>query len=85
MPAACNLKSKCLDNVKTYSWIATPQDTGHKLNIYNIFTRLPGLFVNVICTFSLPSVSSGTCYCRRHPSSKPKLEIKHYFLSKCKN
>ena len=37
-----------------------PVDTGHKLNVHKLFRRRPGRLLNVLCTFSLRPVSTGT-------------------------
>ena len=33
-----------------------PKGTQHKLNVHNIFRRLPGRLLNILCTFNLPYV-----------------------------
>ena len=42
--------------IKTY----TPVDTGRKLNVHKTFRSRPGRLLNVLCTFSLLPVSTGT-------------------------
>ena len=37
-----------------------PVDTGHKLNVHKMFRKRPGRLLNVLCTFSLRPVSTGT-------------------------
>ena len=39
---------------------ATPVVTGRKLNVHKTFRRRPGLLLNVLCTFDLLPVSTGT-------------------------
>ena len=36
-----------------------PVDTGRKLNVHKTFRICPGRLLNVLCTFSLRSVSTG--------------------------
>ena len=38
----------------------TPVDTGRKLNVHKTFRRRPGRLLNVLCTFNLRHVSTGT-------------------------
>ena len=38
----------------------TPEDTGRKLNVHKTFRRCPGRLPNVLCTFNLRPVSTGT-------------------------
>ena len=38
----------------------TPVDTGRKLNVHKTFRRRPGRLLNVLCTFNLRPVSTGT-------------------------
>ena len=38
----------------------TPVDTGRKLNVHKTFRRCPGRLLNVLCTFNLRPVSTGT-------------------------
>ena len=38
----------------------SPVDTGLKLNVHKTFRRRPGCFLNVLCTFSLRHVSTGS-------------------------
>ena len=40
-------------------WI-TPVKTGRKLNVSKTFRRRPGHLLNILCTFSLRPVSTGT-------------------------
>ena len=39
---------------------ASPVDTGRKLTIHKTFRRRPGCLLNVLCTFSFRSVSTGS-------------------------
>ena len=44
-----------------FSWSPnTPVDTGQKLNVHRVFSRHSGRLLNVLCTFNLPPVSTGT-------------------------
>ena len=38
----------------------TPVDTGRKLKVHKTFRRRPGRLLNVLCTFNLRPVSTGT-------------------------
>ena len=40
--------------------INAPVDRGRKLNIHKTFRRRPGRLLNVLCTFNLRLVSTGT-------------------------
>ena len=40
----------------------TPVDTGRKLNVHNTFRRSLRRLLNVLCTFSLGPVSTGTSF-----------------------
>ena len=43
----------------------TPVDTGRKLNVHKAFRRRPGRLLNVLCTFNLRLVSTGTKRCSK--------------------
>ena len=43
------------------SGINSPVDTGRKLNVHKTFRRRPGGLLNVLCTFNLRPVSTGSC------------------------
>ena len=40
--------------------VDTPVDTGRKLNVHKTFRRGPGRLLNVLCTFNIRPVSTGT-------------------------
>ena len=40
--------------------LTNPVDTGRKLNVHKMFKRRSGRLLNVLCTFSLHPVSTGS-------------------------
>ena len=52
-------------------------DTGRKLNVHKTFRRRPGRLLNVLCTFSLRSVSTGMS---RGHTNKAKIFLKYYLF-----
>ena len=47
----------------------SPLDTGRKLNVHKTFRRRPGRLLNVLCTFNLRPVSTGSL-CQKRPYSE---------------
>ena len=41
-------------------FVHSPVDTGRKLNVHKTFRRLPGRLLNVVCTFNLRLLSTGS-------------------------
>ena len=56
--------------------VVSPADTGRKLNVHNTFIRRPGRLLNVLCTFQLRPVSTGTpllmLTCTRNNQGEPR-------------
>ena len=48
-----------------------PVDTGRKLNAHKTFRRRPGRRLNVLCTFNLRPVSTGTFTCLKSTMETP--------------
>ena len=53
---------KSWQNVRKVYKSVFPVDTGRKLNVHKTFRRRPGRLLNVLCTFNLRLVSTGSLY-----------------------
>ena len=54
--AACENVVKILLRCWSGVALSIPLDTKHKLNVHKAFSRHPGRFLNVLCTFNLRPV-----------------------------
>ena len=62
-----------IQTVKSMHLKTSPVDTGRKLNVHKTFTRRPGRLLNVLCTFNLRPVSTGS-------SPVPNLKVNNYIV-----
>ena len=56
----------CRNTFLIHDIIASPVDTGRKLNVHKTFRRRPGRLLNVLCTFNLRPVSTGVFFHEFH-------------------
>ena len=56
-----------------------PVDTGRKLNVYKTFRRCPGRLLNVLCTFNLRPVSTGSAQKKKLIAATCELNPKTIF------
>ena len=59
--------------------INIPVDTGRKLNLHKTFRRRPGRLLNVLCTFHLHPVSTGSLI---NEIAKSKKKTIHRYLTR---
>ena len=62
--------------------LPSPVDTGLKLNVHKTFSRCPGRLLNVLCTFNLRPVSTGSA---KTSKQTPKLKRTYRFITLLKN
>ena len=54
------MNSHIVEMFKTFFFYTSPVDTGRKLSVHKTFRRRPECLRNILCTFSLRPVSTGT-------------------------
>ena len=61
-PTSPEYETMCITGIrKTYQQLC-PVDTGRKLNVHMTFRRRSGRLLNVLCTFNLRPVSTGSAF-----------------------
>ena len=64
---------------------SSPVDTGRKLNVHKTFRRRPGRLLNVLCSFNLRPVSTGSRGVLKNSCSKRSEEYSQNFQENTNN